>query len=161
MEKASILIGVGLFIVFMAPILYIIFNQSAKDKKRLKNLKRIAKEHNLNLSQIEVSNTLLLGLDEKAKKLVIVEPTNEMQFDVVDLTQLDRSQVAKKSLPAANRKKGNDKVIHVSLELVQNHGTDKVTDIVFYDENDNESFDPETKLFIAQKWDKLIRANIA
>lgn len=161
MEKESVIIGVGLFFLFMSPILYIIFKQSAKDRNRLKQLKKICSEHNMEPTHFEVSNTLLLGLDEKAKKMVVLEPQNEMNYEVIDLAELERSQVSKKTFAEPHSKKGRDRVIHVSLELVRNHGSSKVKDIVFYDEDDNDSLDPEARLFVAQKWDRMIRASLA
>ncbi len=161
MEKESVIIGLGLFFLFMGPILYIIFKQSAKDRGRLKHLKKICSEHHMDPTHFEISNTLLLGLDEKAKKMIVLEPQNEMKYEVIALDELDRSQVSKKTFTEPHSKKSKDRVVHVSLDLVWNHGTDKTKDIIFYDEEDNDSLDPEARLFIAQKWDRMIRANIA
>lgn len=161
MDTASIAIGGALILLFVGPILYMIFNQSNKDKQRLKNLTALGSQHNLNLDQVELSNSLMLGMDSASKKLLIVEPKNNMQFDIIDLSKIHRSLVAKTGVPQENGSKANAALTHIRLELIKNNPKEIVTSIVFYDEDDDTSYDAATQLCLANKWDQLIRTNLS
>ena len=161
MDTSSIAIGVLLMLVFVGPIMYMILKQNNRDKNRLKNLKNISNQHQLDLNEVELTNSLLLGLDSKAKKLVVVEPLNNMQYDVIDLSGIKVSHVSKKGLPQVNGTNGNSAITHISLDLVKNNSKERATEIVFYDEDDDTSYNAETQMFLANKWDRLIRANIS
>ncbi len=160
MDTSSIAIGVILIFLFVGPIMYMILKQNNRDKNRLKNLKNISKQHELELTDIELTNALLLGLDSKAKKLVVVEPLNNMQYNIIDLKGIKVSHVSKKGLPQVNGTKGNPAITHISLDLLKNNSKENATEIVFYDEDDDTSYNAETQMFLANKWDRLIRSNI-
>ncbi|CAM4201885.1 hypothetical protein [Gillisia limnaea] len=161
MDTSSVIIGLLLMLVFVGPILYMILNQSNKNKNRLKNLKNLGSQNNMNLDQMELTNSLLLGLDSKSKKLIIVEPKNNMQYDIIDLCEINQSLVSKKALPQVNGQKENTAITHISLDLFQKHPKETRTEIIFYDEYDDTSYNAETQLFLANKWDKLIKSNFS
>lgn len=160
MDTSSIAIGVILIFLFVGPIMYMILKQNNRDKNRLKNLKNISKQHELDITEMELTNSLLLGLDSKAKKLVVVEPLNNMQYNIIDLNGIKVSHVSKKGLPQVNGAKGNPAITHISLDLLKNNSKENALEIVFYDEDDDTSYNAETQMFLANKWDRLIRSNI-
>ncbi len=161
MEFKSVAIGVVLILMFVVPILYMIYRQSTKDKRRLKRLKDLSTQNQMTLDYYELSNSLLLGLDSLSKKLIIVEPQNAMEFDIIDLSQIDASKISKKSHTERNKHTGKEPLIRVCLELIKNNPKQKVTEIVFYDEDDETSMDADVQLVLANKWDKLIRMNLS
>lgn len=161
MDASSIAIGVLLMLLFVGPIMYMILKQNNRDKNRLKNLKNISNQHQLELDEVELTNALLLGLDSKAKKLVVVESLNNNQYNVIDLSGIKVSHVSKKGLPQVNGTKVNPAITHISLDLLKNNSKENATEIVFYDEDDDTSYNAETQMFLANKWDRLIRANIS
>lgn len=161
MDTSSIAIGVILMLLFVGPIVYLIIKQNSKDKTKLKNLKSLSAQNQMDLDEIELTNGLMLGLDSKSKKLLVVEPNNNMQYDVIDLNKVNLSHVSKKGQPKVNGKKDELAVTHISLELLKNKPREIVTEIVFYDEEDNSSYNAETQMSLANKWDRLIRANIS
>lgn len=163
MDTTSIAIGAALILLFIGPILYLLFSQSNKDKQRLKNLTSLGSQHNLNLDQVELSNSLLLGMDSASKKLLIVEPKNNMQFDIVDLRKIDRCLVSKKGVPQENGKSGKTAFTYISLDLIKNNPKEIVSKIVFYDEEEDEeiNYDANTQLHLANKWDQLIKNNLS
>ena len=160
MDTSSIAIGVILMLLFVGPILYLIIKQNSKDKSKLKNLKSLSDQHQMELDEIEITNGLMLGLDIKSKKLLVVEPQNNMQYDVIDLKKINLSHISKKGEPKVNGGKELS-VTHISLELIKNKPREIVTEIIFYDEDDNSSYNADTQLSLANKWDRLIRANIS
>lgn len=161
MDFISAEIGIVLILLFIAPIFYMIYWQSTKDKRRLKKLNDLSAQNLMKLDHYELSNSLLLGLDSSSKKLIIVEPQNAMEFDVIDLSKIDVSAIAKKSHAETNKHTGKAPLIKICLELLKNNPKQKVTEIVFYDEDDETSMDPDVQLVLANKWDKLIRMNLS
>lgn len=161
MDTSSIAIGVILMLLFIGPIIYLIIKQNSKDKSRLKNLKSLGSQNQMNLDEIELTNGLMLGLDSKSKKLLVVESQNNMQYDVIDLKNVNLSHVSKKAQPKVNGKKDEVAVTHISLELLKNKPREIITEIIFYDEDDNSSYNADAQMSLANKWDRLIRANIS
>jgi len=161
MESKSVAIGVVLILMFVVPILYMIYRQSTKDKRRLKRLKDLSTQNQMTLDYYELSNSLLLGLDSSSKKLIIVEPQNAMEFDIIDLSKIDASEISKKSHAERNKQTGKEPLIRVSLEFIKNNPKQKVTEIVFYDEDDETSMDADVQLVLANKWDNLVRMNLS
>ena len=156
MDTVSTLIGLGLLAVFMLPILYLIWQQNNKEKNRLKNLKKISAENNLTTDTVEISANLLLGLDSKANKLLIIEPANNMQHRVLDLNKIKNSKVNSHPFPE------NQKLIKsVSLDLSEDNNNQKPTEIIFYDEDDNENNNASERLIAAQKWQRIISAKLS
>lgn len=161
MEFKSVAIGVILILLFIVPIFYMIYRQSNKDKRRLKKLKDLGTQNQMTLDHYELSNSLLLGLDSNSKKLIVVEPQNAMEFDVIDLSKIDASAISKRSHLEKNKQTGKEPLIRVCVELIKNNPKQKVTEIVFYDEDDETNMDADVQLVLATKWDKLIRMNLS
>lgn len=161
MEFKSVAIGVILILLFIVPIFYMIYRQSNKDKRRLKKLKDLGTQNQMTLDHYELSNSLLLGLDSTSKKLIVVEPQNAMEFDVIDLSKIDASAISKRSHLEKNKQTGKEPLIRVCVELIKNNPKQKVTEIVFYDEDDETNMDADVQLVLATKWDKLIRMNLS
>ena len=156
MDTVSTLIGLGLLALFMLPIFYLIWQQNNKEKNRLKNLKKISAENNLTTDTVEISANLLLGLDSKANKLIIIEPANNMQHRVLDLNKIKNSKVNSHPFPE------NQKLIKsISLDLSEENKNQKPTEIIFYDEDDNENNNASERLIAAQKWQHIISAKLS
>lgn len=156
MDTVSTLIGLGLLGVFMLPILYLIWQQNNKEKNRLKKLKKISAENDLTTETVEISANLLLGLDSKANKLLIVEAANNMQHRVLDLTKIKNIKVTSHPFPQ------NQKLIKsISLNLWENNMDQKCTEIVFYDEDNNENSNASERLTAAHKWQTIISKKLS
>ncbi|SKB52600.1 hypothetical protein SAMN05660776_1643 [Salegentibacter holothuriorum] len=156
MDTVSTLIGLGLLALFMLPILYLIWQQNNKEKNRLRNLRNISTQNNLTSDTFEISNNLLLGLDSKANKLLIIEPTNKMQHRVLDLTKIKNSKVSSHPFPE-NRKL----IKSISLDLSENERDQNPLKIIFYDEDDNENNNASERLVVAKKWQGIINAKLS
>ncbi|MDT0675308.1 hypothetical protein [Autumnicola musiva] len=161
MDTPSLIIGSVLLLLFVGPILYAIWMQNHKERKQLRKLNEIGSGQNLKFDYTEISNSLLLGLDAQTKKLVVIEPGNNMQFNIIDLNKIGNSKILKKAVPNPDRSKGRERIIQISLELLENHGKNKATEILFYDEDGNDGADMSTRLFVAEKWDKLIHTSLS
>ena len=126
MENASVAIGIALLLPFIGPILFMIFRQSAKEKKHLSSLKKYSEEHKMNLDEMELTNLFLLGIDQNAKKLIVVEPQRNMEYNVIDLKNINQSFISKKTIPVPGASLNKTAVTHISLELMKNNPRERV-----------------------------------
>jgi len=161
MENSSAIMGIALLALFVVPIIYMILSQAAKEKKVNKLLHSLATKHNMKLDQIEITNSLLLGLDSTTKKFLVIDPTDHSKYDVIDLKNIGQSVVAKSGHQQKIGDKNKLALTHIGLELLKNNSKEKVKEVIFYDEDDNDSLDADAQLFMANKWDNLIRKNLS
>lgn len=161
MENSSVLLGIGLLILFVGPILYMIIAHAAKEKKTLKLLNNLAAKHHMKLDQIEVTNSLLLGLDSNSKKFLVIDPKDHTKYEVIDLKNVGQSLVSKSGHQQKVGNKSKMALTHIGLELLKNNSKEKMKEVIFYDEDDNDSMDADAQLFIANKWDNLIRKSLS
>ncbi|WP_010227434.1 hypothetical protein [Gillisia marina] len=115
----------------------------------------------MKLDQIEVTNSLLLGLDSNTKKFLVIDPKDHSKYEVIDLKNVSKSLVSKSGHQQKIGNKSKLALTHIGLELLRNNSAEKIKEVVFYDEDDNDSLDADAQLFIANKWDNLIRKNLS
>lgn len=161
MENASVLMGITLLTLFVGPIIYMIVLHASKEKKVTKKLNLLATQHQLKLDQIEITNSLLLGLDSTSKKFLVIDPQDHTKYEVIDLKNVGQSVVAKTGHQQKIGNKNKLALTHIGLELLKNSSKEKISEIVFYDEDDNDSLDADAQLFIANKWNNLIKSNLS
>ena len=160
METSSTIIGLSLFVLFMGPIFYALYRQGLKEKRNKKALQNLAKSNNMNLDHIEISNALVLGLDKAQHKLLILEPANANQHQLIDLSEVNKTSVIKRSVSFTENEKRKTKIIQVSIELLSKSNHKRITEILFYDEDGADNYDMETQLFAASRWNNLIQASL-
>jgi len=160
MENASAIIGIALLALFVGPILFMIVNHSAKEKRTKKRLYSLAAENQMKLDQVEITNSLILGLDSKTKKFLVVDSKDQTKYEVIDLKNVGQSFIAKSGHQQKIGDKSKLALTRIGLELLKNNSKEKMKEIVFYDEDDNDSMDADTQLFKATKWDNLIRKSL-
>jgi hypothetical protein len=161
MENSSAIMGIALLALFVGPIIYMIVRHSSKEKIVEKRLHSLATENNMKLDQIEITNSLLLGLDSNTKKFLIIDPSDHTKYEVIDLKNVGQSVVAKSGHQQKIGNKNKLALTHIGLELLKNNSKEKVKEVIFYDEDDNDSLDADAQLFMANKWDKLIKSNLS
>ncbi|WP_251805135.1 hypothetical protein [Antarcticibacterium sp. W02-3] len=115
-----------------------------------KLLKRKAKEKNINPNITEVTPSLLLGLDSKLQKLLIINKIT-MEVDLVNLTE-----IANCELKIVNFPDRPGKTNFVSLVLLYKKTEVKPFEMVFHNDEDDINSEAEVQLQKAKKWQKLI-----
>lgn len=85
MDLASTLMGLGLLLLFVAPVGFLVYHQSNQEKKRAKKLAFLAGEKGYNLDEIENFHDLSLALDKTAKKFILLRSGEEPKLQVIDL----------------------------------------------------------------------------
>ncbi|HSI71052.1 MAG TPA: hypothetical protein VK941_12525 [Gillisia sp.] len=157
MDTASAVIGIILMILFVGPVAYVIWQQAAKDRKKLQQLKIVEQQNGLHLDQVELTPSLLLGLDSANKKLVVVNSLKGNEQQVIDLANVYKSQLKKSANP--DNTGGKSAITHVSLELL-NGRPGNTTQIIFYDEEEDTGHDMATQLSLANKWELLLKPHL-
>lgn len=95
MDITSLIIGLGLFVLFMFPIVYVLVKQNSKERKQAKALKKIAAENQLELDVINIYGSLALGLDTRNKRLIRIEEGAHEATEVIDLTAVSSVNLSK------------------------------------------------------------------
>ncbi|MEE2772768.1 MAG: hypothetical protein VX712_11170 [Bacteroidota bacterium] len=155
MDITSLIIGLGLFVLFMFPIVYVLVKQNSKERKQAKALKKIAAENQLELDVINIYGSLALGLDTRNKRLIRIEEGVHEATEVIDLTAVSSVNLSKKSENMVINKIKKDRIQKLSLDL--QNGQQQVSEIIFYSEEDEDDIDAEIRLNDARKWDDLLR----
>lgn len=159
MDNSSVMIGLFLLALFILPIVYILVKQHSKEKKHLDLIKKTASENNLNLDRLETYGHLSLGLDSQAKKLLVADFKERFQHDIIELKKVNQVRLSKKLLPDTYSKSKKENIIHLSL-CIEMKNASKITEITFYDEEDELSNDAETRLHDARKWDDILNKSM-
>lgn len=154
MDTISLIIGLGLFALFMFPIVYVLIKQNSKERKQEKALQKIALDNNLELDVVNIYGTLALALDTKNKKLIRIEEGPHAAIEIIDLNQVSKVNLSKKSENMIINKVRKDRIRKLSLDL-QNQET-LISEIIFYNEEDEDDTDAEIRLNDARKWDDLL-----
>lgn len=149
MDLSSILMGLGLLVLFLGPILYLIFLQKKKQRIRTRTLNEISNNRNLSPDIVESTDMLVLGLDTKARTLIVVEPLRNNQAEVFEL---ENFRFIRLRTTGASHKE--EKYLKIICELVSK---DKKTyEVVFYDDDQDLNLDSEAELIRAKKWQEII-----
>ena len=151
------MIGTLLFFIFMFPIMYVLLNQRSKQAKLKKELNALAAANELKLDKFETFGNLTLALDSSKKMLLVIDPKMAVDREVIDLKKISQVRITKNTLREPTRK---ERIIHLGLELADCDSA-KITEIVFYDEEDYDSIDAEIRLNEARRWDDLLQRNLA
>lgn len=156
MDTSSTLMGLGLLFIFMAPIGYLLVDQSQQEKKRKKAILQTAAKQQLNLSDCDFLPDLSLGLDEQAQKLLIVYFGKKHKPEVIDLSDIKRCELGKK-YQDDRVSSAIDDVRQVHLQLTEK-GASKT--LIFYSEKDHPVTEKEMRMQMAQKWQHLISEKV-
>lgn len=155
MELSSILIGVGMLLLFMVPIIYLVVVQNKKRQAKTKKLYEISRNNNLNLDVVETTDMVVLGLDTASRKLIVVEPLNNNNFVVVNLEDLKSSKIK-----TTSASKKENQYLHVAMELFEKATGKKIFEIVYYEDEVDLNLNPEAELLRAKKWHELLENSL-
>ncbi|MDX1462777.1 MAG: hypothetical protein R3359_06950, partial [Marinirhabdus sp.] len=153
MEINALEIGVILIVLAAAPILYIIFSTNASHTKVKNRFTALCSANGVHLTNYEAIGSAILGLDASLNKLVYSSASDiENRFQVVPLSEVKHCEV--------KTAQSNKKYLEfVELELI---GNAFKNDIVVYEEQDESvSTDPNMCLYELKKWEKLIKQQLS
>lgn len=149
-----------IFVTLMIALPYIWFILSGKSatNKKVKIFNKLIKPEQLNLSQKEIWNNCIIGIDQTKKVLLYIKIKDaQKEFLIFNLNDIRTCQVNKVKREFQKDKKKEFELQKVELEL--SFISKKPNMILnFYDLND--SFTQDFEMQRAEKWMALIQQNI-
>ena len=154
MDTASTLMGLGLLLLFVAPVGFLVYNQSHKEKKRMKKMAFLAGQKGYSLDEVEHINGLSLALDKKAGKSILLRSGQDEQLQVLDLRNVAKVDLVKtdedgKAVSAL------DEVREIFLLVKSKDHSDKK--LIFYAEEDDPVTEKAERLNKAMNWQKRLQ----
>ena len=154
MDTASALMGLGLLILFIAPVGYLVYAQSFQQKKRAKKMEFLVLQKGYKLDEIENINGLSLGLDRTAKKCFLLKSGSEAKLQVIDLNGVTKMELLKTNEDGISCTH-LDEVREVSLQIKSSDGA--VKKLIFYAEEEDPVTQKTERLDNALKWQKILQ----
>lgn len=157
MDTASTLLGVGLLILFIAPVGYLLYSQSFQEKKRAKKLEFIALQKGYKLDETENINGLSMGLDKTARKFILLKSGGDAKLQVMELDNVSGIDLLKTNEDGAATSI-LDEIREIALQV---KSTDTATKkLIFYAEEEDPVTQKEGRLDNAIKWQKILQQSI-
>ncbi len=157
METASTLMGLGLFILFIAPVGYVLYDQSLKEKKRAKKLALLTHQQGLSLDETENIRGLSLGLDRKSKKFILLKSGDKAKLQIIDLEKVRNIELSKTD-EDGRIISSLDEVREISLKVKSKDET--INKIIFYAEEEDPVTQKDERLANALKWESILKQQI-
>jgi len=154
---------IGLVLLLIIVLTVVILNSNKKNKKKqfVQTLFDMAEKSNCKISDNDLWNNTLIGIDKNAHKLFFLRKTEDNSIsNEIDLSGIQKCRVINSSRIVTN-KESNHTVID-RLELALTSADPKIADTIlqFYNTNrDNLFLNGEIQL--AEKWAAIVNTNIA
>ena len=154
MDTASTLMGLGLLLMFVAPVGFMVYNQANKEKKRTKKLAFLAGQNGYSLDETENVQGLSLALDRSAKKFILLRSGEEAKLQVIDLDSLTRIDLIKVD-EDGHSTTSLDEIREIALLVKSKDNSDKK--LIFYAEEEDPVTQKSERLDKAIKWQKELQ----
>jgi len=153
----------GLVILIIIILVVVIANNNKKNKKKqfVQTLSDLAEKSNCTISEYDLWNNTLIGIDNAAHKLFFIRKTAEISVNnVIDLQGVQKCRVINSSRVVTNNETNN--TVIDKLELALTSPDIKIADTLleFYNTNRDNLF-LNGELPLAEKWAAIVNTNIA
>ena len=157
MDTASTLIGVGLLVLFIAPVAYVLIIEASNNRTQKRQFLQFSKQHNLQFTQTEFFPNFSLGLDEISKKLFVLITGKTPKTFFIDLNNIRSATIRNRYTDEDSAQKSIDDISEISLDLESYNSNSEKNRIIFYGGNFNSVLQKEARQNSAQKWHFLIQ----
>ncbi|MGB4204048.1 MAG: hypothetical protein WBJ84_00320 [Bacteroidales bacterium] len=160
MESYSLIIGLVLILLCFIPIWFFQRNQTKGLRKLSKAFKQSLANNNLTVNQPEFwNNSYGIGVDDSQGKLIYIKLENDVTREyVVDLSQIDKCSIQKKTQTSSSGKNSFQTIEGLNLVLTRKNA-EKQNDILeFYNVIEDRQLKGEEQ--IIEKWKKTIDGHI-
>lgn len=158
MDIISIELGVGLFLLFVVPVIYAVTYQSKKEKQTIKKIEALYASQNIKITKSAVFQTLFLGIDEQSKHLVTTTlPIQVSRVRLISLNEIKQVSLIKIEVPKPGQPKAKT-IEKVAVELVFKTKEKSPFQIVFFD--DELGLDPHQSIVQANEWVDEIKKHL-
>jgi hypothetical protein len=153
----------GLVILIVIVLAIVMVNTSKKNKKKQleKTLFDFAEKGNCKISQHDLFNNTLIGIDNEAHKLFFIRKTADSEIrSEVDLTAVQKARVINSSRIVTNNETSHNVIDKLELSLSSLDSKIESTILEFYNTNRDNLF-LNGELPLTEKWAKIVNTNIA
>jgi hypothetical protein len=115
--NSTIIVGILLIVLIIAPIWWLIRSQGAGKRKLQKEIASLGKDHDINITEHELWSNKVIGIDrenDKAAYAILMTPSN--QLFITDLRLFSRCYVEKNLL--ASDSKNQDIISSINIHFV-------------------------------------------
>ena len=153
----------GFVILIIIVLAVVIVNSNKKNKKKqfVQTLSDLAEKSNCTISEYDLWNNTLIGIDNGAHKLFFIRKTAELAVsNVVDLQGIKKCRVINSSRVVTSKDSDNHVVDKIELALTFPDAKIADTILEFYNTNRDNLF-LNGELPLAEKWAAIVNTNIA
>jgi len=154
---------IGLVLILIIVLAVVILNSNKKNKKKqfVQTLFDMAEKSKCKISDNDLWNNTLIGIDKNAHKLFFIRKTEDNSISKeIDLSGIQKCRVNNSSRVVIN--KDSNHTVTDKIELALTSPDAKIADTIleFYNTNrDNLFLNGEIQL--AEKWSAIVNTNIA
>ena len=153
----------GLIILIISVLVIIIVSAGNKKKKKqlLKTLYDFAEKSNCKISQQDLFNNTLIGIDNEAHKLFFIRKSSDREIrNEVDLTGVQKARVINTGRIVTNKETSHN--VTDKIELILSSSDSKIADTIleFYN-TDRDNLFLNGEISLTEKWAKTVNENIA
>ena len=155
------IIGLVFVMIIVLAVVIVNSNKNKKKKRFIQTLYDMAGKSNCKISEHDLWNNTLIGIDKEAHKLIFIRKTGDNEIsNVIDLQGIQKCRVINSSRVVTNNE-SNHTVID-KLELALTSADPKIADTIleFYNTNRDNLF-LNGELQLTEKWAATVNANIA
>jgi len=153
----------GLVILIIIVLAVVIVNSNKKNKKKqfVQTLSELAEKSNCKISEYDLWNNTLIGIDTAGHKMFFIRKTAENAIsNVIDLQGIQKCRVINSSRAVTNKDSNHTVTDKIELALASPDAKISDTILEFYNTNrDNLFLNGEIQL--AEKWATIVNTNIA
>lgn len=156
MNLGITIMGVILILLFILPIIIVSRNAKSSVKKSSKLLNDLAANNNSSISQFEILNNKIIGIDNQNLKLFFIKKTTDgFQEKVINLVEIKKCQVLSINKKINNKEGGYKITEKIELSFIYADIKKQKQIFDFYNvEYDNFMINGEFNF--AEKWEKII-----
>lgn len=158
MDLISVELGIGLLLLFVIPVVYVITQQSQKEKKTIKKVEDLCKSKSIKLNETGIFQSLFIGIDENSGYLVTSSvPVKESQIEIFLVNSINKVHLIKELAPKTSQSK-TIVIEKVAIELQFKSKETPSHQIVFFDEEVGAN--AHQSAYEASKWIELIKKHL-
>lgn len=156
MELNTVLIGMGMLLVFMAPVYLLVQSGNQKKKKQIAALKDFARQSGDELAEIHSwCNTYLLATDMNESALFYANSEDQLQpFRKLSLKEKARCEVVTEARTLKSGKETVRVINRIFLQIETKQGKGVTERLLIYDASSDPSLSDQVQ--IAEKWQQRV-----
>jgi hypothetical protein len=161
MNLSIALITIVTIAAFVTPLVLITRSRKAKEKRFLQILIEMARKTNSAISDHEYFNNTAIGIDKEAHRLFFMRKTTAGDNNQeIDLKEVLRCRMVNTSNTVSHKESTYTVIEKIQLAFTYRDKNKPETTMEFYN-NDHDSLTISGELQIAEKWARIINADIA